>query len=309
MSKYAASLRMLFITCLFLSVHSLSAQIIVHQVDSEIPVSYELIPENMEFESEVDMAKYILNISEDILKSKALAEGQEIIEQNSTIYIDGDKIAVESSDAEMGRTTMVSDTKSGKMNMILWSQKKVLVMTRDDMKKMEEKSKQMTESMLQNIPPEMQEQVRAEMAKQKNAPAKKHKAQPTGKKMKKYGFDCEQYLVVSENKTMSIWAANDNFALGKSIESISAQFKKMFNSENADDVDEWALLSGKIPVVVASVRSDMSSGGSIVEIQAITQIEKKKPSADKFKIPGTSDGFTTGSYMEMMMQMMPDQQN
>ena len=46
-------------------------------------------------------------------------------------------------------------------------------------------------------------------------------------------------------------------------------------------------------------------GEPSITIQAITGIENRKPPADKFRVPGQDEGFTKGSMMEMMMQMMP----
>jgi len=43
----------------------------------------------------------------------------------------------------------------------------------------------------------------------------------------------------------------------------------------------------------------------VLLIQTITKIENKNPSVDKFKVPGEKEGFTKGSMMDMMMQMMP----
>ena len=47
----------------------------------------------------------------------------------------------------------------------------------------------------------------------------------------------------------------------------------------------------------------MMMGEPVLFIQSITKIEKKKPSADKFRVPGKKEGFTKGSMMDMMMQI------
>jgi hypothetical protein len=50
---------------LIISVNFLQAQYIIEQVEYKIPFSYELIPENTEFNSAKDEGKYILSIPEE----------------------------------------------------------------------------------------------------------------------------------------------------------------------------------------------------------------------------------------------------
>jgi len=61
-----------------------------------------------------------------LLLRQRLEEGAEISEDKTVIYLNGNKIAVESVSDDLGRSTMVSDTKTGTMYHILWSQKKII---------------------------------------------------------------------------------------------------------------------------------------------------------------------------------------
>lgn len=301
-SKLILSISIAFL--LFTSVNYLKAQYIVEQIEYEIPISYDLIPEDIEFEAPEDESKFFLDIPDSKLKEAALAEGREIKEERSTIYIEGENFAVETESGEMGKVTMVSNAKTGMMYLILWTQKKVIEMKPEDLAKIEESAKASTEKVLENLPAEMREQVRAEMEKEKNKPQVKYEAKPTGQKMKLYGFNCEEYGIVKDGEFITIWASGDRPEIVNEIDRISGKFDEMFKTGEDEDIDEWQLVPGKIPVQVKTYRSDMMGEPSIT-IQAITGIENRKPSADKFRVPGQDEGFTKGSMMEMMKQMMP----
>jgi frataxin-like iron-binding protein CyaY len=296
----------LFLAFLFLTfTNSLQAQYIIEQIESEIPISYELIPEDIEFEVPEDEINFILKIPESKLKEAALAEGREIREEKITTYIDGKNFAVETESEEMGKTTMISGTKTGVMHYIMWSPKKIIEIKPEDMDKIAEKSNAAIEKMLENMSPEMQKQVRAEMEKEKNKSAVKYDAQLTGNKMKLNGFNCEEYRVNKNEDVTLIWASNDKFGIIKEINRVSNKFDELFKSSEDEGVDEWQLVPGKIPVQVRTYTSSMMMGEPVLFIQSITKIEKKKPSADKFRVPGKKEGFTKGSMMDMMMEIMP----
>ena len=290
----------------FTSTNSLKAQYIIEQIEYKIPISYELIPEDVEFEVPEDEINFILNISESKLKEAALAQGSEIKEEKVTIYIDGENFAVETESEEMGKVTTVFDTKTGIMYAIMWSQKKVIEIKPEDMDKMAEKYKATTEKMLENLSPEMREQVRAEMEKEKKQSPVKYDAQPTGKKMKLYGFNCEEYRVNKDEDVITIWASSDEYGILKEVDRVSKKFDELFKSSDDESVDEWQLVPGKIPVQVRTYTSSMMMGEPILVIRAITKIERKKPPTDTFRVPGENEGFTKGSMMDMMMQMMPE---
>ncbi len=293
---------------LLISVNCLMAQYIIEQIEYTIPFNYDLIPEDKEFESEEDEGSYILSIPESKLKEAALAEGMEILEEKSTIYIDGDNFAVDTKSEDMGKVTMVSDMKTKMMYVIMWDQKKIMEIKPEDLAKMEERVMNAAEAMLENIPPEMRDQVKAEMEKEKNKPQVKYDAQPTGNKMKLYGFNCEEYRVSKDDELIAIWASDERVDLANDIDRISGKFDELFKMNEEEDIDEWELVPGKIPVLVKTYRFSMTGEEPGITIQAITGIENKKPSADKFKVPTEDDGFTKGSMMEMMMQMMPEEE-
>jgi hypothetical protein len=164
--------------------------------------------------------------------------------------------------------------------------------------------------MMENMSPEMQEQIKSAMEEEKNKKSSpKPVAKPTGKKMTINGFNCELYISESEDEgTIGIWAASDDMNITGNVEQMTRKFAKMFNMGDEDQSDEWSLISGKIPVEVRQMDRDMSINTPSFEITSIVKIERKKPSADKFKVPGTEDGFTRASYAEFMKQMMPGQQ-
>ncbi len=285
-----------FITAAVCTAH---AQYIIQQVEYELPVSYELIPEDIEFASEEDEIEFFLNLPTEKLRKAALAEGRDIREEKITIYIDGNNFAVESMSDEMGRTTVVSNANTGVLYYVIWSQKRVYEMKPGDMEKIREKA-------LEDLPPELREEARAEMKREKAQKTDHEKPRPTGKKISLYGFACEQYMVNTDEGVLSIWAAPDQSGVVGEVSRTSRRFEEHFQMEEDDDVDEWDLVPGKIPVEVHRYAGGMMMEEPRLTIQAITKIEKKKPSADKFKVPGDKEGFTKGSMMEMMMEMAPD---
>ena len=111
---------------LFTFVNLLKAQYIIEQIEYEIPISYDLIPEDTEFEGSEDESNYFLNIPENKLKEAAAAEGKEITEERSMIYIDGENFAVETESSNLGKITMVLDMKSKMMYLIMWTPKKIM---------------------------------------------------------------------------------------------------------------------------------------------------------------------------------------
>jgi len=280
---------------LIIAVGTSYAQYIIQQVEYDLPISYDLIPDDVEFDSEEDEVAFFLNLPTDELRAAALSEGRELDEEKTTIYIDGGNIAVESVSDEMGRTTVVSNTETAVLYYVLWSQKRVLEMKPGDMEKMREKA-------LENLPAEMREEARAEMEREKTKEPDQYSARPTGKKMNLYGFDCEQYLATTDEGMLSIWAANDQSGVVGEVSRASKRFEDLFQTEEDDEVDEWDLVPGKIPVEVRRYSGLVMMEEPTLRIQAITKIQKKTPSADKFKVPGEDQGFTRGSVMEMMMR-------
>jgi hypothetical protein len=91
----------------------------------------------------------------------------------------------------------------------------------------------------------------------------------------------------------------------KELERISQEYDNIFNSDD-EDIDEWKLVPGKVPVQVRTYSFSMMMGDPVLNIRSITKIENKKPSPDKFRVPGEKEGFTKGSIQDIMMQMMPD---
>ena len=184
-----------------------------------------------------------------------------------------------------------------------------MVMTAEDLKKMEEQANAAVEESIKMMSPEMQAQVRAAMEQEKQQKSgTKLAANPTGKKMTINGFNCELYTIKKEEgNIIGIWAAPDEMKITDVAEKISEKFSKIFNVGDDEETDEWSFVRGKIPVEVREMSLDMSMNEPSFSITSIQKIERKTPPADKFYVPGEKEGFTHGSYSDMMKQMMQGQ--
>lgn len=299
MSKLKMILMMSFVCVLSIS---LQAQYIIEQVEYEIPINYELVPEAMEFEDAADEARYFLQLSERKLKEDAQGEYGEIEMIASTIYIDGDNFAVESQSEEEGKTTVILNHNKGIIYYILWSQKKVYEMSNDDIVDIQKDADAAMQKMMAQLSPEMQEQAKMAMKNEKGQKQATKQIKSTGREMIKYEHRCSEYLLEDEQEVMVIWASDDNMDLAKKAKSMSDKFDEIFPSMGEDEQDEWELVAGKIPVEVRTFRLD-AMGGAKMEIQAITRITKTKPPVEKFILPSEAVGFERSSFKEMMTQM------
>ena len=134
-------------------------------------------------------------------------------------------------------------------------------------------------------------------------------ATATGKKATLYGFDCEQHLASDETETVMIWATADRAGAVAAVREATERFAELLEMEEGDEIDEWDLLPGKIPIEVRRYGGAMSMGVPTISIQAITKIDSARPSADHFRLPAESEGFTTMTLKEMMMQWTPDEED
>ncbi len=305
---YPKSIKILLILVICLMTGSLQAQFIIKQVEYTIPLSFSLLPEDTEIESEEEETMFFMTIPAEKLKQAALEEGREIKTNESTIYVDGDNFAVEDN-SDMGKMTLISNAKDGVMYMVMWAQKKVMIMTAEDLKKMEEQANAAVEEMLKEMSPEMQAQVKATMEQEKQQKSRaKLTANPTGKKMTINGFNCELHTLKNEEGEITgVWAAPDDMKITGDVERISGKFSKMFNMGEDEETDEWSMVRGKIPVEVRKMGMDMSMSEPSFDITSILKIQRKTPPVEKFHVPGEKEGFTHGSYSDMMKQMMQGQ--
>jgi len=289
----------IFISLILTMTTLVQAQFIVEQKEYRLPVNYDLLPEDTEFEDPMDEAKYFLNLSDDELRSGAM----EMEESKSTMYLDGENFAAEFESEDQGKVTYIFDAKDKTFYYVIWAQKKVFHMTDEDMKQTQKDADVMKDKMMEGMSPEMRKQVEEQMKLE--AQAKKMKVTATGKKMKKYGFDCSQYVAESEDELKIIWATDDLPGIRKSFEKFAEQMASIFPSDEEDSQDEWDLVGGKIPVVVRSMRSGITAMGMPeIEITELTKITQTKPPAEKFIPPSAADGYTHGSMKDMMSQMM-----
>jgi len=277
---------------------SVSAQYVIEQVEYELPLSYELLPPDAEFDSFSEEARSFL-----ILPDTKLAQIERQERVRSTIYVAGDNVAVES-EADGEHVTVILKSAEDMMYYVLWAQKKVYEMSRADMDEMQKQISAAVEQSLEHLPPEMREQVREAMEAGSVGVESQPRVVATGKTATKYGHVCQQYMVQQEQKVTEIWAANDAYGLAEKARRMSQKMSEMFPSDD-DERDEWDLVPGKIPVVVRAVRSNIS-GEPIMSVTALTSIKKTTPPAEKFMPPGKEAGFTRSPMKEMMQQMMPE---
>ncbi len=293
--------KMLMLIVIFVSFFACStyAQFIMEEKEYHIPVNYDLLPEDTEFENPVDEAKYFLNLPEERLRAGAM----DIEESTSTMYFDGENFAAEMVSAEEGKVTSIYDSNKKILYYVLWEQKKVFQMTGEDMKQMQKDTEAMKNKMMEGLSPEMRMQVEEQM--KMDAKPKKSKVTSTGKKEKKYGFDCNQYLVESEEEIKMIWATDDLPGLRNSFEGFIKKMSAVFPSMEESEKDDWDLVGGKIPVETLTMMSSIDMMGTPeIEITALTKIKQTKPPSDKFVPPTAADGFSYGSMKNMMSQMM-----
>ena len=86
----------ILIASVFILPNAVRAQYIIEQVEYTLPVNYDLVPEDAEFEEMQDEALFFLNLDEAQLKQAAEMSGEELEITKSTIYISGDNFAFES---------------------------------------------------------------------------------------------------------------------------------------------------------------------------------------------------------------------
>jgi len=316
MKKYQWILALVLVLIGWMWTGTTQAQYIIRQQEYDGELNYNLLPDDVDGPEEE--AQFFLNFPEDQLKSAMQAAGSDVQVTSTTIYLDGNNLAVESESPE-GKTTMVSNSKEGTFYLINWPQKQVLVMSSRDIADMKAESEQAREQAreqaMQNLSPEERKQVEeAEKAEQANTTAAAApKAEPTGKKMQKYGFDCTQYLIKKEDETVSVWASKEHPDLAERISTLSKEWEEAFamgDEGEEEEADEWELLPGRIPVEVRAYQGGMM-GTPEMNVTVITGIEQSKPPAEVFRVPGQSDGFTHQSMkdlMQQMMQMMPEGQ-
>ena len=114
-----------------------------------------------------------------------------------------------------------------------------------------------------------------------------------------------------ENSSKSAYPAPDRtwmYCLGHKILEQMVMFllvtlKRKEDNYGSGMEGNWNLLR-KIPVQVRTYTSSMMMDEPVLFIQSVTKIEKEKPPTNKFRIPGKKEGFTKGSMMDMMMEIM-----
>jgi hypothetical protein len=199
---------------------------------------------------------------------------------------------------------MISEVATGNMFIIMWAEQMILEVGPDDIKKVQEQTKEAVEEMIKDMPPDQQEAVRSEMLKESGSSEKSFQANATGKTTEISNFLCEEYRVQEDDEIMSIWVTQDTQGLLEAVDMMANEFDALFEMNEDGGFDEWQLIPGKIPVQVKSFSLDLMMGEPVIFVETIIQIKKEKPAAEVFRIPDEAMGFTRSSYMEMMQNMM-----
>jgi hypothetical protein len=284
---------------IFVFITTLKSQYIIEQIVEEIPVNYELIPEDTEFEAPDGEINFILDIPANKLKAGAIANGAEINEEKSIIYIDGNNFCIETVSEENGKVSMIANSKTNNIYTVLWPQKKVVELKPEDIENMKKKAKEATEKMLKYLSPEMRENLMNNMNQEKDKTKVEYQVKPTGEKKQISGLNCSQFRVSKGEEIMDLWVTEDSFGLFNDVIRISKKFEELYNTDNDNEFDEWQILPGQIPVQLSTFTESIS-GEPVIVIRKITKIENKKSPVEKFYIPGDKEGFTKGSFMDMM---------
>ena len=253
-----------------------------------MPLPFDLIPEDRDVESDIEAARILFRMPTQKLIQAARESGTAVEMESSTIYIQGDRFAVESR-SEDGRFSAISDMVNQRMYLVLWDQKKVMVIGKEDLDQMKQKTNTAAQQALDHLSPEMRKQVEAAMKnnmRQEDAVS----LRSTGKSEIINGFNCTQVIAETESGFQEIWAAEDQFGLSEKVGRFEAQMKQFMPSDEESDKDEWELVPGKVPVKVNTVSVPNFSNPRI-KITTIESIQKKTVPPSKFIPPGEAEGF------------------
>ena len=254
----------------------LNAQFIIEEAVYEIPVGFDLMPEDDDFRTSDEEAEYFLNLPEDKLKSSDMAAGEELEIERSTYFFDGENIAIETRTPDFGKTTTVIKSGENKFYFITWSKKMVMEVTPEALKAMQQLSPEVHEGMKPGENSDILED---------------SKFQETGKTAKIRGFDCKQYIKKDQDKMTIIWASEDKNGMTGIMTDAMDKMQRLDPDAGENSQDTWTLLQGMIPIEVRSMQTDSDSDVPEIKIRSIMEIKKTTPGADKFTIPGTSEGF------------------
>lgn len=235
--------------------------------------------------------------------------------ETSTIHLASNGHYAVESGGSAENTTVVWN---GKINIIMWDQKKVIQMTPEQIEQMVKGAQSMMEQipnmpdiskMLENanIPKEQLEAAKkalAGMPKTKGAPKSKPMVSKTSQKATIAGISASLYIVKEGDKTRGIWASSDNKALAtkfKEMGEIMSALTEM--AKKYEGTPEWELIPGTYPLAGVDISAGMF-GQKNMRARSTKEIIKGEPSKKAFYIPGRAEGFQVGG-MEVMMQGMP----
>ncbi len=275
------------------------AQYIIEQFEYSIYITPQMMPADKRFANQTEEARYFLNQPDNKFSPDNERETGSYKITKSTIYLDGDNFAADNISSNGDKTSTITNANRGMFYLVSWPRKTVMEISTKDMEEIQKNAATSGKNSKKNLSPEADKETEkneADTISQSDTAARF-----TGREINKNGFECKQYLVEQGDNIMMIWATDDNKGLSAHFESITKNMKALFPSDNDQEKDEWDLLPGKIPIEVKTFSRDMN--GSHIDVQEIKKISNEKPRAERFIPPGKSQGFTTRSMKEMMMQM------
>ncbi len=312
-SNLCSAVVVLLLTCVVTS--SVHAQLTVTSEEFQVPQT--LIDEMADRNADQDdLEAFLVTVTPEQYMKTAKELGETLEIDKTTFFADAKgNFAVEAVSPQ-GKMTMVYKEREQTMNQILWAEKKVIKSDVAEMKKMRQGAADAGGQMQENMPDlnAMFEGMTDEekVAAQRSLPGfldrGSAKPKPTVKRTNKkrtiLGQSATLYIVTtSRGELKGIWAAKDDSELAERFRKIAEKSEAVFGMQDDDDVDELELLGGKYPL--ESVTVERGSWGSTlsVEVHRTTGIDKGNPPRKPFYIPGTAEGFRTGSMMDEMPDM------
>ncbi len=249
-----------------------------------------------------DMAKYLFAMSvKDILQKAGAQELEPEIEE-TTIYISGQKMRMDTGTEER-KMSVLMRMDERKIYQITWAKKQYMVTSWDEIAEMQKqaqdaiKNMEGMEAILDKLPPEARAQMEASMglSKSKSEPPKVTK---TGKTATMNGFVCQEYIVTAGSSQSQYWVTKKYSDLRKVFE---AMINEMPDFESSgDDVDEkevWKQIPDAWPIVIKGLKFDMMSFSGSFDIEEMLTMEEKGVPAGTFDVP---ENFAKIGMQEMM---------
>ena len=123
----------------------------------------------------------------------------------------------------------------------------------------------------------------------------------TGRNKTINGFPCEEYISLTEDNYVQIWATKDVFNLTDQINEMVEKLDASFDS-GSDNDEMMYQVPGHINILVIEITHDFMSGLSY-QREEYTAIETSDVPASLLKKPTAEDGYILLSYKDLLEQM------